>query len=756
MVIFAIGIAISSFLLFWLEPLIGQIVLPLYGGTPAVWATVLVFFQGTLLLGYLYGHASVTRLRPRTSLGVHIGLAVLAVVWLVVQPISAERTKPGDLPAVVDVLRILAVRVGPPVFVLTATTPLLSAWFSARRGGSDEGDPYGLYALSNAASLSALLAYPFVIGPLVGLASQLSLWSIGFGTLTVVLTVAAFMVWRSRGLGAHLAFDPSATPADDSGQESARTEIGWGRRIRWLLLAAVPAGLLAAVTNFIAVDLIAAPLLWIVPLGLYLVSFIVAFSERGRRMVPWAVRLAPIVITLLWVPIGSVGGWPLVPLVLLEWAGFLIIATALHGRLALDRPRATRLTEFYLVQSVGGVVGGAFVAVVAPSIFPGVWEYPILLAGALAALALSSPARPVRTSERLDRSENVSGRTARLDFGPLFSGAIGRVGPYVIVSAVLIGFMAVDQSVALGVALRWFGFGALILFFGAQPWFLAVATAFALTVATVVVPIPALLRDRSFFGVTEVIRSIDSQVTVLMNGTTLHGMQSTDPSFSRRPTTYYARSGPLGDVFGWLTSARPSASIAVVGLGAGTIAAYEEPGQTMTFFEIDPLVVRVATDPQYFTFLSGAPTRPAIVLGDARLSLRNVADDAFDLMILDAFSSDAIPTHLLTVEAIADDLRVLRPGGLLAVHVSNRYYDLAPALAAAGARLGATVLDLGYSPTPAEADADAAISYWVIVTEDRDVADTFIAGGWTRGEGTGIVPLTDDHPDILRFLNIGR
>ena len=756
MAIIAIGIGISSFLLFWLEPLIGQIVLPLYGGTPAVWATVLVFFQGTLLLGYLYGHASVTRLRPRTSLVVHIGLALLAVAWLVIQPISAERTKPGDLPAVVDVLRILAIRVGPPVFVLTATTPLLSAWFAARRGRSEAGDPYGLYALSNAASLAALLAYPFLIGPLVGLSGQLSLWSIGFGVLTVVLAVAAATVWRSRGLARHIAFEPQATvPADPSEPESDRAEIGWGRRVRWLLLAAVPAGLLAAVTNFIAVDLIAAPLLWIVPLGLYLVSFIVAFSEQGRRLVPWAVRLAPIVITLMWVPIGSVGGWPLIPLVLLEWAGFLIIATALHGRLALDRPRATRLTEFYLVQSVGGVVGGAFVAVLAPSIFPGVWEYPILLAGALAALALSSAVRP-RTAERPKATEEAAGRAARLDFGPLFSGAIGRVGPYLIVSALLVGFMAVDQSVALGVALRWFGFGALILFFGAQPWFLAIATAFALTVATVVVPIPALLRDRSFFGVTEVIRSSESKVTVLMNGTTVHGMQSTDPSFSRRPTTYYARSGPLGDVFGWLSSARPSGSIAVVGLGAGTIAAYEEPGQTMTFFEIDPLVVRVATDPQYFTYLSSAPTKPSIVLGDARLSLRNVAAGAFDLMILDAFSSDAIPTHLMTVEAIADDLRVLRPGGLLAVHVSNRYYDLAPALAAAGARLGAIVLDRGYSPTPAEAEVHASISYWVILTRDRDIADMFIADGWTRGDAAGIVPLTDDHPDILRFLNIGR
>ncbi len=763
MAIFAVGIGISSFLLFWLEPLIGQVVLPLYGGTPAVWATVLVFFQGTLLLGYLYGHASVTRLPARASLGLHVVLAATAAVWLLIQPMHADRTAPGDLPAVVDVLRILAIRVGPPVFVLTATTPLLSAWFAARRGDSEEGDPYGLYALSNAASLGALVAYPFLIGPLVGLTRQLGLWSFGFGLLALVLAAAAAMVWRTRGLGARIARVPTRGPDSDPGQPAVAASrppgITWPRRLRWLLLAAVPSGLLAAVTNVIAVDLIAAPLLWIVPLGLYLGSFIVAFSSRGRRIVPWAVRLTPALVTLLWVPIGSVGGWPLVPLVLLEWAGLGIIATALHGRLALDRPPPDRLTEFYLVQSVGGVTGGAFVAILAPSVFPGVWEYPILLAAALAALALTTKASTGRTTDQTQPPDGPTRRPTRsrgLDFGPIVGGAAGRLGPYVVVAGLLIAVMAVDQSIALGVALRWFGFGALILFFGAQPWFLAIATAFALTVATVVIPIPALLRDRSFFGVTEVIRSPEVGVTVLMNGTTVHGMQSTDPAFSRRPTTYYARSGPLGDVFRWLDAARPAASIAVVGLGAGTIAAYEQTGQSMTFFEIDPLVVRVASDPRYFTYLSGAPRMPTVVLGDARLSLRDVPAASFDLLILDAFSSDAIPTHLLTVEALADDLRVLRPGGIVAVHVSNRYYDLAPALGAAGDRLGLYVIDRGYSPTPAEADAGAAISYWVVLTRDEAVADSFVGEGWVPAVASGVEPLTDDHPDILRFLTIGR
>lgn len=756
MAIFALGIGISSFLLFWLEPLIGQIVLPLYGGTPAVWATVLVFFQGTLLLGYLYGHVSVTRLSARTALCVHIAVSIMAVLWLALMPANAGTSSPGELPAVLDVLRVLAIRVGPPVFVLTATTPLLSAWFAARRDQSSRTDPYRLYALSNAASLGALLGYPFLIGPNIGLSGQLTLWSIGFVILAVVLAGAGSVVWRTRRPGLEVAVSASPEDPERDPIDQVLPPIGWVRRTRWLLLAAVPAGLLAAVTNFIAVDLIAAPLLWIVPLALYLTSFIGAFSERGRRLVPWAVRLAPAVITLLWVPIGSVGGWPLIPLVVLEWGGLAIVATALHGRLAMDRPPTRQMTEFYLVQSIGGVAGGAFVAILAPSIFPGVWEYPILLASALAALAVTSPARrsAKRTSE--EAAARDQRRVARLNFGPLVGGALGRVGPYVLVSGLLMAFLAADQSIALGVALRWFGFGALILFFGAQPWFLAVATAFALTIATVVIPIPALVRDRSFFGVTAVIRSPAAKVTVLMNGTTVHGTQSTDVAFSRRPTTYYARTGPLGDVFAWVAEARPSASIAIVGLGAGTIAAYEEPGQSMTFFEIDPLVVRVASDPRYFTYLSGAPTPPTVVLGDARLSIRGVPAESFDLLVLDAFSSDAIPTHLLTVEAFADDVRVVRSGGLIAVHISNRYYDLAPAIRAAGARLGLTVLDRGYSPTPAEADAGAAISYWVVLTADPAVVSRFLAGGWTSVVEYDIAPLTDDHPDIMRFLNLGR
>ena len=748
-------IAWSAFLLFSVEPLIGRVVLPVFGGTPAVWATTLFFFQAVLLLGYLYGHLSVTRFGLRRGAVVHVGLILVAAVSLLVAPTRAADLRDPAIPDVLNLIAMLGLTVGLPAFVLTTTTPLVSAWYATRHSAAtgaddvDGGDAYWLYALSNAGSLLALLAYPFVIEPRFGLSVQRGAWAIGF--VAFGFAMAACAAWARRGAGAAPASEAPVLSVDTTVAGPSGPPVTWRRRATWLLLAAVPSGLLNAVTTFIATDLVSAPLLWLVPLAIYLVTFIVAFSARGRRIVPAAALLLPAAVTLMWVPYGSAGGWPILPLVVLMYGGLAIVGTALHGRLALDRPEPALLTEFYLVISIGGALASALVALVAPVVFPGVWEFPILLVLALVALAVSPPRAKVATATERAAPTGAMARRLPIDLSPFLRGAPGRLGPYVVVAGVLVALLVRDASIGAEAGVRWLLVGGLILLVGARPAFLALSTGLVLALAVLVLQPAAIFRDRSFFGVTEVLRPGGATLTTLMNGTTVHGIQSTDPALAVVPEAYYVRPGPFGDVF-WLLAADASPkAVAAVGLGAGAVATYVRPGWSMTFFEIDPLVADVASDPRYFTYLSGAAERPRIVLGDARLSLRDVADGSYDAIVVDAFSSDAIPTHLLTSEAMATYLRVVRPGGVILVHISNRYYDLAPAVAGAAAANGLPALHRIYVPARADATAGATITDALVMTTSTGSLAALGSRGWTP-IGPTVPPMTDDFMDILRFL----
>jgi SAM-dependent methyltransferase len=758
--IYGTGIGLSAFLLFSVEPLVGRLALPVFGGVPAAWATVLAFFQGILLLGYLYSHVSVTRLGVRRGAVVHVGVAVAAFALLLAAPADWAPLRDASIPPGLNLLAILAVTVGPAAFLLTATTPLLSAWYAAVRDAETPGavDPYWLYALSNGASLAALLAYPLVVEPALGLTAQRSLWAAALGLFVAIVAAAAlrvFVVARPPG-GPPVAAGPAETPVGAIGAQVDR--IDGRRRLRWFVLAAIPTGLLMAVTTFIATDLVSAPLLWVGPLAIYLASFVVAFSGRGGTLVRWATICAPAAATLLWVPLGSSGIWPLVPLVAVELGGYAVVATALHGRLAADRPAARHLTEFYLVLALAGVIAGCFVAFVAPAVFPDVWEYPLLVGSAVAAFVLTMPPalRAARRGQTRDEPHRGSRRRA-LDFSPFVAGLRGRLGPYLVV-AVLLSLSLVGQGpLAFQAGTRWLLVGGLLLLLGGVPRFFALSTAVVLVLAVLVLPPTPLFRDRSYFGVTIVLQSPDGERMEILNGTTLHGVQFLDDARRARPATYYVEEGPIGDVFRRLRAqAAPATgagrSVGIVGLGAGGLAAYGRAGDRWTYFEIDPVVVRVAEDPAYFTYLRDAPARPEVVVGDGRLELERVADGAHDLLVLDAFSSDAIPVHLLTVEALRDALRTVAPGGLLAVHVSNRYYDLAPAVAAAARDLGLAALRSVYAPTPAGEEMGAIGSIWMVLARDPGLLVPLADAGWGSVPVDGIAAITDDRPDILRFL----
>ena len=745
---FALAIGLSAFLLFSVEPLVGRLVLPVFGGTPSVWTTTLFFFQAILLIGYMYGHVSVTRL-GRLGPPLHLALAGLGFVALVVAPVRISDLRIEALPPSFDLIRILFVLVGLPALVLTTTTPLVSGWFQAARS-EREGDPYWLYALSNGGSLLALLAYPLLIEPRLGLAAQRGMWSVGYAGLVMFLMVAAMRVMPAlvardsvvRGGAVGASAVGSRTDAPPAAHARA---IDWPRRFRWLLLAAIPSGLLSAVTTFIATDLVSAPLLWVVPLAIYLGSFIVAFSPRGGRAIGVAVVAAPAMITMMWVPYGSPGTWPILAVLVLELAAFGIVATALHGRLAQDRPDPAHLTEFYLVLSTGGALASAFVAIVAPQVFPNVWEYPILLVGGLVALALIATPATVRRKVG-----------AGLDFSPFFTGFRQRMLPYIVGAGLVAGVLLATGSPVTEIGIRWLIVGGVILAVGARPWFLAIATAFVLCLATFVLQPPVEFRSRSFFGVTEVLRPADGKVAILMNGTTAHGAQYTDPARRRIPGTYYGTAGPVGDIFtvGAGHTASGTTDVAVVGLGAGTLASYIDDRMSMTFFEIDPIVISVANDPALFTFLADAPKAPRIVEGDARLALAKEPTSAYDLVVLDAFSSDAIPIHLMTVEAIAEELRTLKPNGVIAFHISNRYYDLSPAISAALERLGLTTLERSGLRHPVGPDPTDIPSRWLVASRDLARLAAFGALGWQTATPADH-PFSDDYADLVSYLHLG-
>lgn len=726
---FALPVGLSAFLLFAIEPLVGRLVLPIFGGGPMVWAAVLCFFQVLLVAGYAYGHLSVTQFGRWGPL-IHLALAGLALYALFQAPsaISASSAR-----SAIDAAWVLAGFIGLPAFVLAATTPLLSSWLEAA-GTGREGDPYWLYALANGGSLLALLAYPLLIEPRLGLGAQRLIWTIGFGALALLMARAAL-----RAMPDISRRQPTSWVGLAETRGYVVDLIDWPRRGRWLLLAAVPSGLLSAVTNFIATDLVSAPLLWVIPLAIYLVSLIVAFSPRAGRFIGLSVLLMPALVTLMWIPYGSAGAWPVLAILGLELVGLAVIAIALHGRLAQDRPHAAHLTDFYLTIASGAALGSAFVAILAPTLFPDIWEYPLLLVGALAGLAVV--ARP--------SSGASTGRG--LTFMPFLAGSSGRVLPYAVGAVLLAALLYLSDSPVLTVGIAWLAIGGLILVVGGRPWFLVLSTAVFLVLAAFVLQ-PTEFRGRSFFGVTRVLQPADTGLTVLVNGTTVHGSQWIDPAKHRTPTAYYGPGGPAEDIFtvGAERPATGAANVGIVGLGAGELSAYMDVFTVMTYFEIDPVVVRVAQDPALFTYLSDAPGQPRIVVGDARRSLAQEPDGTYGMLVLDAMSSNAVPVHLLTVEAITDELRTVAPDGVIAFHISNRYYDLAPAIAAALEDLGLTALERSGDG----GGAGQLPSRWLAASRSGERLGALRALGWEAAVPADH-PFTDDYADLLSYLRLG-
>jgi spermidine synthase len=717
------AVFLSAFLLFLVQPLFGKMVLPLLGGSPAVWNTCMLFFQAALLGGYLYAHLTSSRLTVRRQATVHLAALALAVLAL---PVSLRSAAPeGGAAPIPWLLGVMAITVGAPFLVLSGTGPILQRWFS-RSGHPQAADPYHLYAASNLGSALALIAYPLLMEPRMRLAGQSAAWTAGYAVLALLIAGCAALVWRTAGPS--VSIDGAAT-VDDAPAAAAR--VTPRERLIWIGLAFVPSSLLLGVTTFITTDLSPAPLLWVLPLALYLLSFTFVFARRPLIPHAWMVAIHPsaIAVAVLLLTAGYLKKPSVaVPMHLLA---LFVIAMAAHGELARRRPHVRYLTEFYLWISVGGVLGGVFNALVAPVAFNEIWEYPIVLT--LACLARPWPEQRLTWRGHL----GFAVRAAAFAWGLLYLVDNDAMRPwlFLLLAALLINLL-----------------NALL---GRRPLWLAACIGAVLLVRahSVVNEDGVLLSERTFFGRYKVVEyGHNGGFHVLRHGSTLHGAQSLQPYRRREPLTYYLMHGPLGRVFAATGDRAGTRRVAVVGLGTGTTAAYARQGEDWTFYEIDPGIERIARDTAYFTYLSDSPARTRVVLGDARLSLARETDRTYDLILLDAFSSDAIPVHLMTREALDTYLARLAPRGLVVFHVSNRYLDLEPVVAAL-ARDRGLVARAGVGPR--DRRTYESTSTWIALA--RTQADlgplTADANWWTPRLRADVEPWTDDYSSLLTVFD---
>lgn len=723
--LFPVAVFLSAALLFLVEPMFARMVLPKLGGAPAVWNTCVAFYQALLLAAYAYAHALAGRLRVKTQIAVHLTLVLVAALWLPVDVAATWTPGASEHPSL-TMIRWLLLGLGLPFFVLAASGPLFQQWFALGRGAAS--NPYRLYAASNAGSLLALLAYPIGIEPMLRLRAQSLLWTAGYGALALVATWCGITTWNAV----------PAAPRHVDAASGAVVGIPWSARLHWLGLAFVPSSLMLSVTTFVSTDIAAIPLLWVMPLALYLVTLIVAFADRGAAQRKTTEALFAAALLGIVGLIVTDNALPVRLAIPAHMGGFVVAAWACHRRLAALRPDVTHLTEFYLWMAAGGALGGAFNTFAAPALFKTPLEYPVV-AIAACLLFIGPMTWPPTALER--------GRLVVTTVAPAL---------LILVLSPLshrLGWEFLPDSTRARSAMA--AVPALVLAIGLHKSLVRLGTALALVmIAGAWVHIEDRLTlhiERSFFGIHRV---TDTGFTrVLLSGTTLHGSQAVDPALRCEPLSYYSRRGPIGQVFTSLQARFPSLRIGVVGLGTASMAAYVRVDDRLTFFEINPAVERLARHPDYFTYLRDCAPDAQVVVGDARLSLERLPDDAYDLLILDAFSSDAIPVHLMTTEAVALYLRKLAATGLLVMHISNRYVDLAPVIAAIVQAQGLTAAVQQHRPDASTYNWQSTASQWVVVGRQRsDLLPLLGTGPWQEPVAVPGPLWTDDYSNVVRII----
>lgn len=727
---YGITLFVSACLLFLVQPMAGKMLLPLYGGTPAIWNACMVFFQATLLLGYGYAHLSVKYLGSRRQAKLHLLLMLTALLVLPIT-INNQSVPPADIHPSLYLLLQLTLQLGLPFFIISSSAPLLQRWLAETNHPSGQ-DPYFLYAASNTGSLLALLGYPLLLEPWFGVTGQSQAWSWAYGVLILLVTACVALLLRHQ----------QPLPSQPARRTELRTEAtqaepNLSQCLWWLLCAFVPSSLMLGVTSYITTNLAAIPLLWILPLALYLVTFILVFATWKILPHRLMVRLLPFVA----IPLApffflSIKRWELM-LIPIHLLMFFVAAMVCHGELAKSRPEPRHLTSFYFWMSLGGVLGGVFNALLAPFLFTRVFEYPLAMFLACLILPVAMP----KINQPRQRFFDL--------FLPLmlalFLGTLFRIGQEL---------QLIGQPLLLSAALA----PASLICLGSKERKLRFALTFGILLLAMgyfndAAKGQQLHASRNFFGVKRVVFNPERGLRYLYHGTTVHGSQSLDPAQQTQPLAYFHRSGPAGDVFAAMEQQVTHQKIAVIGLGVGSLAGYAQSGQHFDFYEIDPAVAEIACNRKYFRFLSDMQGSYEIVLGDGRLTINQAPAEHYNLIILDAFSSDAIPVHLLTKEALATYRAKLKEDGLLVFHISNRFLDLEPLMRGLAAELKLQCLvkkDLTIATAEQELGKQPSI-YAVMGTSQSSMDRLENLNGWQ--------PPSSDRPGLVwsdQFSNVAQ
>jgi len=719
--LFLTTIVLGSFLLFLTQPMVARMALPRIGGAPAVWNSAMLVYQLLLLGGYAYAHF-LARVRPRYQVGIHVVLLGLAALWL---PLSLiEAVPPADSEPAFWVPYFLIASIGPLFFIVSAQAPLMQRWYALE---TSRGDPYPLYAASNLGSFAGLICYPLLVEPLMTLEQQSYLWT-GIYAALVLLVIGCAVTVPGHAV--------EKLPEEVAPPPTTR------RVLHWVALAAVPSGLMLSTTTHLTTDIVAIPLLWVLPLGLYLLSFVVAFAA-GRKVADNITLVAPLIILVaggLAFTRGTSNPFVSATLGLLL---LFVTAVALHTQMFRLRPAVGHLTRFYLAMSFGGMLGGLFCAIVAPLVFDWAYEHPLLIiAAALLVPQVTLVPWPARRHNLFTLAIPVLALILSFLVERFAAGYQETLG---IILISLLVLACIGRPVPFAMSL-----GALMLSYGG--W-------------TTLQQSMTDIRTRSYFGIYQVTTYTSDQgqpvQTQLTHGTTLHGVQNMLPGTEAVPTSYYARRSGIGHLMGNAPQLfGPNARIGVVGLGSGTLSCYKQRGQSWRFFEIDPAVVEIART--RFSFLSRCAPDAEIILGDARLRMAEQPPNSIDILAVDAFSSDAVPMHLLTREALAVYGRAVQPNGIVMFHISNRYLDLKPVIADLAESGGWTAALLDYAPDAEELAMNATISVWIALSRNRAMIDRLVSlsgdeAQWLQIERRpGFSGWSDDYASIIPILRTPR